>query len=94
MAKKCIIKKFTSSDIKKISNLTNENFHGEARKFIAKKLCSKTEKKFDKINKEHIKKGYLSSKLSKRRDKAEVELMSEMRTKLKTSEINKIVEAL
>lgn len=95
MAKtKCVRRKFTSSDISKIATLTNENFHGEARELIAKRICSPTEKKFHKINKEHTKIGHLSPDLARRRNRAEEALFAELRRRLKPSEVNEIFNSL
>ena len=91
---RCTKKGFSSKDIKKIQNLTNDNFHGEAREFIARKVCSTTEKKFARINEEHIKVGSLIPRLVKRRDMAEQQLFRELRKDLSLTQLNKVTRAL
>lgn len=84
---------FTSKDIAKIKRNTWNNHDGESYVFIAKKIKSKKEKQFKKINELHDKKGYLDSKLSTRRYKLSTALLKELKKK-SPSEYKKVNKVL
>lgn len=86
--------------INRWSNLTDDNYHSEVRRDIAKHFAKSDESfkqladEFAAIVKEHNRVGYLSSELSDRRDRAEEEMMRRIRDEYGEETYRKVLRGL